>query len=242
MTVEDIDSSGWQPTLTRASFGSIAMMFSLEHSGPSTSRASSASSGPRGREGRSRVSSEIVPVSEYIDRMEDVISCFTQGITSPTLISKELGIPRSAVQNLITQWKAIVANSNEIKSRAKESVVVAIEQYDRLINESWETVRQVNDEIEVNGPDAKFMSQKAVALKNIADFEYKRFSMLKDMGAMDDATVAAEYAEIERKNQMVMDILREVVMDCDHCKMEVLSRIGQITGETYPIKVTRVDG
>lgn len=188
------------------------------------------------------MSSDIVPVSEYIDRMEDVISCFTQGITSPTLISKELGIPRPAVQKLIDQWKDIVASSSEIKSRAKESVVVAIEQYDRLINESWTIVTQVNDEIDMNGPDARLMSQKSAALKNIADFEYKRFSMLKDMGAMDDATTAAEYAEIERKSEMLMEILRSTVMDCDHCKFKVLERISQITGETYPVSVVRMDG
>jgi hypothetical protein len=173
--------------------------------------------------------------------MEDVISCFTQGMSSPSAISKELGIPRAAVQELIAQWRDLVANSNEIKSRAKESVVIAIEQYDRLISESWDTVRQVNDEIEMNGADPKFMSQKATALKNIADFEYRRFSMLKDMGAMDDASTASEYAEIERKSEILMDILKSTVMNCEQCKYEVLSRISQITGEVYPVKVTRAE-
>lgn len=187
------------------------------------------------------MSQDIVPVSEYIDRLEDVISCMTKGVVSPTLIAKQLGIPRPAVQELINQWRELSSDNEVFKARAKEALAVADAQYNDLIKSAWEIVTEADNEIELNGADAKMMGQKNSALKTIADIENKRVNMLKDMGVMDDASTASEYAEIERKNELVMNILRDVTMKCDHCKFEVLSRLSQITGETYPVQVIRQD-
>ncbi|HET8689514.1 MAG TPA: hypothetical protein VFM18_23125 [Methanosarcina sp.] len=174
--------------------------------------------------------------------MEDVVSCITRGVTSPTLIAKQLGIPRTAVLALMDQWKAIVADDKAIKARAREALASADQQYNDLIKSAWSIVDEADAEMELNGPDPRMMGQKNSALKNIADFEAKRFGMLKDMGMMDDASTASEYAEIERKNELVMNILRDVTMHCDRCRMEVADRISQITGEVHPVRVIREDG
>lgn len=187
------------------------------------------------------MSQDIVPAAENIERMEDVINCITRGVTNPTLIAKQLGIPRTAVQALINQWHELIADDQAIRARAKEVAYGAQEQYNSLIRSAWDIVEEANAEIELNGADARMMGQKNSALKNIADFEAKRFAMLKELGMMDSASTAAEYAEIERKNELVMNILRDVTIHCDKCRVEVASRVSQITKEAQPIQVIRQD-
>ncbi len=59
--------------------------------------------------------------------------------------------------------------------------------------------------------------------------------MLQKAGLYDDAALGDELAEMEEKQQILINILKEVTADCSHCKTEVARRLSKVTGRVEPI-------
>ena len=54
--------------------------------------------------------------------------------------------------------------------------------------------------------------------------------MLQDVGVLENNELASQVAEAERKQDILVKILKEVTSVCPKCKMEVAKRLSQITG------------
>jgi hypothetical protein len=91
-----------------------------------------------------------------------------------------------------------------------------------LIKEAWKTVEDADQ--------AGQLGVKATSLKLIADIEGKRIGMLQEVGLLDNAELATDLAETERKQEILVKILKEVTAVCPKCKLEVAKRLSQITG------------
>jgi uncharacterized protein with PIN domain len=91
-----------------------------------------------------------------------------------------------------------------------------------LIKEAWKTVEDADQSGQLN--------VKANALKLISDIETKRIGMLQQVGLLDNAELATQIADTERKQDILVKILKEVTSICPKCKMEVAKRLSQITG------------
>jgi len=105
-----------------------------------------------------------------------------------------------------------------------------------LIDE-WKTVAH-NDTAAQTVEDADTQGQlnvKSGALKLIADIEGKRIGMLQEVGLLDNAELATQIAETEKKQDILVKILKEVTATCPKCKMEVAKRLSQITGVVEPV-------
>ena len=146
-------------------------------------------------------------------------------------ISSELNLTRAEVQEFVDEWKVIMSNDSMAMIRSQEALDNADKHYSELIKNAWEIIEQADTAPD----DPKFMAQKLGAIKLIGDLENKRFNMLKEMGAIQNDDIASEIAERERREEIIMDILREVI--CDDCKPEVAKRLSQLTGQVQPIQV-----
>jgi hypothetical protein len=98
-----------------------------------------------------------------------------------------------------------------------------------LIKEAWKTVEDADQAGQLN--------IKATALKLIADIEGKRIGMLQEVGLLDNAELATQLAETERKQDILVKILKEVTATCPKCKLEVAKRLSQITGIVEPVVI-----
>ena len=127
----------------------------------------------------------------------------------------------------IKTWKEFIQDNSAIKARAKEALVGADEHYNMLIKEAWRTVEQADAQDALN--------VKAQSLKLIADIEAKRITMLQQVGLLDNAEMATQLAETERKQDILVTILKEVTATCPKCKLEVAKRLSQITGIVEPV-------
>jgi hypothetical protein len=103
-----------------------------------------------------------------------------------------------------------------------------------LIKEAWKTVEDADQAGQLN--------VKATALKLIADIEGKRIGMLQEVGLLDNAEIASQVAESERKQEVLVKILKEVTAQCPKCKMEVAKRLSQITGVVESIVIEDASG
>ena len=169
-----------------------------------------------------------IELADHFDRMNKVVEELLKG-NSPTQIASITGFKRAEVIEYIDEWKQVVRNDNTARDRAKEAVAGADQHYALLINEAWKTAEAAEGQGQFN--------VKATALKLIADVEAKRIGMLQQVGLLDNAEVASQVAEAERKQDILVKILKEVTSSCPKCKLEVAKRLSQITGVVEPIVI-----
>ena len=162
------------------------------------------------------------------DEMNTVIEELLKG-NNPTQIAKNLGMTRANVLQHVESWKDITQNDNRIRERAKQAISGADQHYAMIINRAWETV----DQADANNQ----LGNKTAALKLVADIEQKRMDMLHKAGILEDNEMATQMLETERKQEIIMNILREVTSDCDHCRVEVARRLSQATNKVEEIRI-----
>ena len=111
--------------------------------------------------------------------------------------------------------------------RAKEALAGADQHYSMIIQKAWETV----DQADAN----QQYGTKASTLKMIADVEQKRIDMLQKAGLLENNEMSTQLLETERKQKILVDILKDITSSCDRCKVEVSKRLSEVTGQVEPI-------
>lgn len=177
------------------------------------------------------MSNEIELLDRY-ERVNAVAQLYIKGTTNPTAIAKQLGIKRAEAVGLIDEWKEIARNNEDVKGQASEALQAGIQHYSLIVEKMWETVEQADF--------ADDIKTKNAVLKNIADIEAKKIDMLQKAGLYDDAALGDELAEMEEKQQILVDILKEVTSGCDNCKLEVARRLSKVTGNPVPMNVDSI--
>ena len=169
-----------------------------------------------------------IELADHYDRMNKVVEELLKG-NNPTQIAAVTGFKRAEVIEYIDEWKQVVRSDSGTRERAKEAISGADQHYAMLIKEAWKTVEDADQAGQLN--------IKATALKLIADIEGKRIGMLQEVGLLDNAELATQLAETERKQDILVKILKEVTATCPKCKLEVAKRLSQITGIVEPVEI-----
>lgn len=167
-------------------------------------------------------------VSASFDEMNNVVEELLKG-SNPAQIARDLHLTRAAVLQHIDSWKSLIQTDNRVRDRAKEAIAGADQHYAMLISRAWETVDQADA--------SNQLGTKATAIKLIADIEQKRMDMLHKAGILEDSEMASHLLETERKQEILMNILKEVTADCNHCKIEVARRLSQATNKVEDIRI-----
>jgi hypothetical protein len=169
-----------------------------------------------------------IELADHFDRMNKVVEELLKG-NNPTQIASVTGFKRAEVLEYIDEWKQVVRSDSGARDRAKEAISGADQHYAMLIKEAWRTVEDADQAGQLN--------IKATALKLIADIEGKRIGMLQEVGLLDNAELATQLAETERKQDILVKILKEVTATCPKCKLDVAKRLSQITGIVEPVEI-----
>ena len=164
-----------------------------------------------------------IELSDHFDRMNKVVSELLKG-NNPTSIAAITGLQRKEVVELIDEWKAVVHNDTSTRERAKEAISGADQHYAMLIKEAWKTVEDADQAGQLN--------VKATALKLIADIETKRIGMLQEVGLLDNVELAEQIAETERKQDILINILRDISAEYPEVRNQIMKRLSQVTNET----------
>lgn len=174
-----------------------------------------------------------IELAQHFDRMNMVVEELLKGGT-PTQIATITGFQRKEVLEYIDEWKTVVHNDSNIRDRAREAISGADQHYAMLIKEAWKTVEDADQ--------AGQLSVKSGALKLISDIEAKRIGMLQSVGVLENNEIASQIAEAERKQEVLVRILKEVTSSCPKCKMEVAKRLSQITGIVESVVIEDASG
>jgi len=165
---------------------------------------------------------------EHLDEVNKVVTEYLKG-QDPTKISKELDIPRTRVVSLINEWKVMASANDAIRARAKEALAGADTHYSKLITKAYEVI----DESSLTNN----LSAKTQAIKLVMDIEKSRIEMLQKAGLLENKELAEEMVEIERRQEVLVKILREIASTHPEVRDLIMQRLSQIAKEGEVITI-----
>jgi hypothetical protein len=177
-----------------------------------------------------------IELADKFDMMNKVVEAKLTG-QNLTQIAKSLGMTRAQVNEYYEMWKNIAADSGNMKARAREALSASDMHYDKLIKALYGVIDEADDWQAGEGVDAKMLSIKTAAIKGIADLESTRVKMLKDAGLLDDQELAQQILDTERKQEVLVRILKEVTFHCENCSKKVAERLREVTNEAVAVRV-----
>ena len=167
---------------------------------------------------------------EHLDEVNKVVTEYLKG-QDPTKISKELDIPRTRVVSLINEWKVMASANDAIRARAKEALAGADTHYTKLITKAYEVI----DESSMTNN----LSAKTQAIKLVMDIEKSRIEMLQKAGLLENKELAEEMVEIERRQEVLVEILKDIASTHPEVRDLIMRRLSQIAKEGEVITIVQ---
>lgn len=155
-------------------------------------------------------------IVQHLDQVNKVVGEYLKG-NDPTRISKQLDIPRTKVVSLIKEWQNMVSDNTAIRARAKEALAAADEHYSRLISQAYEVIEEATTTANLGA--------KTNGIKLVMDLESKRIEMLQKAGLLENKELAEEMLEIERRQEILMNILKDIAAEHPEIRDKVMKRL-----------------
>jgi hypothetical protein len=165
---------------------------------------------------------------EHLDQVNKVVEEYLKG-NDPTQISKELSIPRQRVVGYISEWKLMASDNAAIRARAKEALVGADTHYSKLIQKAYEVIDDATTTANLNA--------KTSAIKLVLDIEARRIDMLQKAGLLENKELAEEMLEIERKQDILVNILKDIASEHPDIRDEIMRRLSAVSKEREVITI-----
>lgn len=153
---------------------------------------------------------------EHLDTVNKVVGEYLKG-SDPTKISKELALPRTKVTAMIKEWQTMAADNTVIRARAKEALAAADEHYSRLISKAYEVIDEATTTADLRS--------KSGGIKLVMDLESKRIEMLQKAGLLENKELAEEMLEIERRQEILMSILKDIAAEHPEIRDKIMKRL-----------------
>jgi hypothetical protein len=165
---------------------------------------------------------------KHLDEVNRVVEEYLKG-SDPTKISKQLSIPRTLVVQHINEWKVMASANDAIRARAKEALASADAHYNKLISKSYEVIEDATTTANLGA--------KTAAIKLVMDIESKRIDMLQKAGLLENKELAEEMLQIEKKQDVLMAILRDVASEHPEIRDEIMRRLSDIAKKDEVITI-----
>jgi hypothetical protein len=165
---------------------------------------------------------------KHLDQVNQVVEEYLKG-NDPTAISKQLAIPRQKVVTLINEWKVMASANDAIRARAKEALAAADTHYSKLVSRTYEVI----DEASMTNN----LSAKTAAIKLVMEIESKRIDMLQKAGLLENKELAEEMIQIERRQEVLMGILRDIASEYPQIRDEIMRRLSDIAKKDEVITI-----
>jgi hypothetical protein len=164
------------------------------------------------------VQNEEQQIVQHLDTVNKVVGEYLKG-NDPTKISKQLDMPRTKVVSLIKEWQTMASDNSAIRARAKEALAAADEHYSRLISQAYEVIEEATTTAN--------LTAKTAGIKLVMDLESKRIEMLQKAGLLENKELAEEMLEIERRQEILMKILKDIAADHPEVRDKIMSRLSE---------------
>lgn len=165
---------------------------------------------------------------EHLDSVNKVVEKYLQG-NDPTQISKELDMPRKKVVSYIDEWKIMASDNALIRARAKEALAGADAHYNKLITKTYEVIEEASL--------TNNLGAKTAGIKLVMDIESRRIDMLQKAGLLENKELAEEMLEIERKQDVLVNILKDIASEYPQIRDEIMRRLSEVAKQNEVITI-----
>jgi hypothetical protein len=165
---------------------------------------------------------------EHLDNVNKVVEKYLAG-SDATQISKELSMSRQRVVAYIDEWRAMAADNAAIRARAKEALVGADTHYSKLIQKAYEVIEDATTTANLGA--------KTAGIKLVMDLESKRIDMLQKAGLLENKELAEEMIEIERRQEVLVGILKDIATEHPEIRDKIMRRLSDIAKEREVITI-----
>lgn len=169
---------------------------------------------------------------EHLDAVNRVVEKYLAG-TPETQISKELNLPRQKVVGYINEWRAMASDNAAIRARAKEALVGADTHYSKLIAKAYEVIDEATTVADLRSKNS--------AIKLVMDLERTRIDMLQKAGLLENKELAEEMVEIERRQEILVSILKDIASEYPEIRDEIMRRLSSASRSQDVVTVVHKD-
>jgi len=169
-----------------------------------------------------------IDLINHLDEVNRVVEEYLKG-SDPTRISKDLAIPRTRVVAHLDEWKKMASDNTVIRARAKEALAAADAHYNKLINKAYEVIEDATTTANLNA--------KTAGIKLVMDIESKRIDMLQKAGLLENKELAEEMVEIEKRQEVLVGILRDIASSNPEVRDLIMQRLSAIAKEGEVITI-----
>lgn len=169
-----------------------------------------------------------IELVKHLDEVNNVVEEYLKG-NDPTKISKTLNLPRTRVVAHLDEWKRMASDNTAIRARAKDALVGADAHYTKLIQQAYEVIEDASTTANLGA--------KTAAIKLVMDIEGRRIDMLQKAGLLENKELAEEMVEIERRQEVLVGILRDIASTHPEVRDLIMQRLSVIAKEGEVITV-----
>jgi hypothetical protein len=169
-----------------------------------------------------------IDIVKHLDQVNRVVEEYLKG-NDPTRIAKTLDLPRTRVVELLNEWKVMASANDAIRARAKEALASADAHYSKLITQAYEVIEDANTTAN--------LPAKTTAIKLVMDLESRRIDMLQKAGLLENKELAEEMIAIEKRQEVLMGILRDIASSHPEVRDLIMQRLSTIAKDGEVITV-----
>jgi len=167
-------------------------------------------------------------VMKRYDEQQEIVLLYVKGHTVPEIV-RLTGMKRNQVEEHLKDFREYAAQDRAIRTRAKDIVLSVDTHYSDIIKALYRNIEA-----------AEFKDDPKAAmagLKMVADAEAKRVDLLSKAGMLADNTIGDQIAEMERKQIILVEILREITRKYPNIGREIQGRLSEVTGKAEGVVV-----
>lgn len=169
---------------------------------------------------------------EKLDFAEQVGKLYLQG-KNPTDIARQLDASRALVLTAISDFKSVMRRESEtaidIRDRLVDIMFEADESFRMVIDEAWSTVREADN--------AGELRNKISALKIVETTTKSRADMVQKAGMGQDEDIINQLNDNERKQQVLIKLLKEIRDSHPEVAELIATRLSQIQNEVEYVSI-----
>ena len=169
-----------------------------------------------------------VELVQHLDEVNRVVEEYLKG-NDATKISKTLNMPRTRVVAHLNEWKLMASANDAIRARAKDALVGADAHYTKLIKQAYEVIDDATTTAN--------LTAKTAGIKLVMDIEARRIDMLQKAGLLENKELAEEMVEIEKRQEILVGILRDIASEYPQVRDIIMQRLSAIAKEGEVITI-----
>lgn len=159
---------------------------------------------------------------EKAEIVQEVAELYLQG-HSAAAIARMKGLSPGTVKNYVSEWERYIkekaVTNPEMLDKVLENSIRFIESFNMMLSNAWE----VHNEAKDAGAHATRLS----ALKIIQEITAQQARLHQLLGPRVDTNYLEKAKRAERVNELLSEILRGVVAECDRCYPLAWERLGE---------------